>query len=489
MLGAVFVIFRVKYDEGTIFSTNPPASPKGSHNIVLKRVENYKPWKYNRFPNITYSRRMAEALEHYTSGPIRVNPKEPKHIELPWIIQAYAEVGKLPFRAIGALQGCNKSSGGGFVGAVNHAPEVAKVPPLTVQAGKNLSHIVSASDEDGDDLVFSLSNENDLPQGLTLDSETGQLDWTPTEDQVGFYQIVIIVSDGQEETYRTISIEVTKPEPTEIEDNNPKPPEGPCIKLQEGKVNEIKESVIICPGKYHAKLLIDGVSNIQIIGDGVVTDSIDVEDDEGLDGGINIRNSDNILIRGFELLYFGRAVNLINSHNNKISNIQVPDISCANGAYVDKDSSSNTITNITTYGPGAGVWIDGNENVVQDSHFEKEEAAYCDIITGPVVFGNKNKFERNTFLYHSLILEGSYGGADENEVNQNEILYPYYNGIVLIGADYNKIEANVIHYGGTGIGGCGDHNKITHNDLRYNDTPIKICDEGEDNVIYGNQEY
>ena len=170
---------------------------------------------------------MAEALEHYTSGPIRVNPKEPKHIELPWIIQAYAEVGKLPFRAIGAFQGCSKSGGGGFVetdsqfsedasssvsedassrgdallvpnndgdtSVFNHPPEFGVLDDREVSEGQELAFTLSAFDADKDTLIFTSGN---LPAGASLNKNTGKFLWTPTYNQAGLYKVNFVVSDG-----------------------------------------------------------------------------------------------------------------------------------------------------------------------------------------------------------------------------------------------------------------------------------------------------
>ena len=66
--------------------------------------------------------------------------------------------------------------------------------PFKIQVWKPLSLRIPAFDADGDQLLYSLLS---APSGLTVDAATGQLSWTPTEQQLGFSNVQLRVSDGK----------------------------------------------------------------------------------------------------------------------------------------------------------------------------------------------------------------------------------------------------------------------------------------------------
>jgi predicted small lipoprotein YifL len=76
----------------------------------------------------------------------------------------------------------------------NTPPTLTGTPPATVVAGAAYSFQPSASDADGDVLIFSAQN---LPKWLTLNSQTGQLSGSPgVGDEGTFAGIILSVSDG-----------------------------------------------------------------------------------------------------------------------------------------------------------------------------------------------------------------------------------------------------------------------------------------------------
>ena len=78
--------------------------------------------------------------------------------------------------------------------AVNGLPTVNPIPAQMVDELTNLTFNVTASDPDGQQLVFSLQN---APYGASINSTTGVFTWTPTEEQgSGVYHINVVVSDG-----------------------------------------------------------------------------------------------------------------------------------------------------------------------------------------------------------------------------------------------------------------------------------------------------
>jgi uncharacterized membrane protein (UPF0136 family) len=88
--------------------------------------------------------------------------------------------------------------------AVNGLPTVNPIPDQMVDELQQLTFNVTASDPDGQQLVFSLQNP---PYGATIDSITGAFTWTPTEEQgSGVYHINVIVSDGMVISSGTVMI-------------------------------------------------------------------------------------------------------------------------------------------------------------------------------------------------------------------------------------------------------------------------------------------
>ena len=76
----------------------------------------------------------------------------------------------------------------------NSAPVITGTPSASVAAGNAYLFRPSASDADGDTLVFSVQN---LPAWASFDSSSGQLAGTPGSTEAGTYSnIVISVSDG-----------------------------------------------------------------------------------------------------------------------------------------------------------------------------------------------------------------------------------------------------------------------------------------------------
>jgi len=110
----------------------------------------------------------------------------------------------------------------------NEAPVIQSSPPLSAKLGDDYSYQVEAIDDNDADLTYSLLLS---PEGMTIDSSTGLLTWTPTEDQVGENDVTIKVSDGWNGITQDFSVEVSivklssisvLPEEMSIEENNTK---------------------------------------------------------------------------------------------------------------------------------------------------------------------------------------------------------------------------------------------------------------------------
>ncbi|WP_205720181.1 putative Ig domain-containing protein [Fodinibius halophilus] len=80
------------------------------------------------------------------------------------------------------------------VNAVNDEPVISGTPDKTVNEDAAYSFTPSASDQEGDDLSFTIQNK---PGWLAFDQQTGSLSGTPLNEDVGVYKdITITVSDG-----------------------------------------------------------------------------------------------------------------------------------------------------------------------------------------------------------------------------------------------------------------------------------------------------
>jgi hypothetical protein len=76
------------------------------------------------------------------------------------------------------------------VGDVNHLPAITSTAVTSATKGQPYSYDVNATDSDGDALVYSLTTK---PSGMTINSSTGLITWTPTTS--GNYNVTVKVSD------------------------------------------------------------------------------------------------------------------------------------------------------------------------------------------------------------------------------------------------------------------------------------------------------
>lgn len=87
----------------------------------------------------------------------------------------------------------------------NSPPVIDSIPAATIN-GTSFNYSVDASDLDGDTLTYRL---NDAPEGMTINPETGEVNWEYGIDDAGEYKIGIEVSDGDGgQTYQELSVTV-----------------------------------------------------------------------------------------------------------------------------------------------------------------------------------------------------------------------------------------------------------------------------------------
>ena len=86
---------------------------------------------------------------------------------------------------------------------VNQAPVIASTPVTSAIKGQLYSYDVNATDPDGDTLTYSLTTK---PSGMTINSSTGLISWTPTSN--GIFNVTVKVSDGKLSDTQSFTITV-----------------------------------------------------------------------------------------------------------------------------------------------------------------------------------------------------------------------------------------------------------------------------------------
>ncbi|MBP3967403.1 DUF4073 domain-containing protein, partial [Paenibacillus lignilyticus] len=104
---------------------------------------------------------------------------------------------------------------------VNHAPVIANIAAIHVNAGQAVSFTATATDEDEDVLTYSAA---DLPAGSSMDASTGAFAWSSAA--AGNYVITVTATDGELSSSTEVTIEVTtgNVDPTPPTPPTPTPP-------------------------------------------------------------------------------------------------------------------------------------------------------------------------------------------------------------------------------------------------------------------------
>jgi len=89
--------------------------------------------------------------------------------------------------------------------AAAHRPVLDPIGGRLVRAGEPVELRLTASDEDGDPLVFSCDG---LPQGAQFDPLSGLFTWTPSDEQAGSHRVTFTVSDGELTDSETVAFVV-----------------------------------------------------------------------------------------------------------------------------------------------------------------------------------------------------------------------------------------------------------------------------------------
>lgn len=92
----------------------------------------------------------------------------------------------------GCIEGsCDRNSG---ECVVNHAPVIEPIDDMAVPEGEDVTVAVNASDPDGDEIEYSVSN---MPSGAVFDKETATFYWKPGHEMSGNYWITFAAADNR----------------------------------------------------------------------------------------------------------------------------------------------------------------------------------------------------------------------------------------------------------------------------------------------------
>ena len=86
---------------------------------------------------------------------------------------------------------------------VNHAPIILSEPVTIAYLDEEYNYDVNAIDEDGDNLVYELTNS---PEGMSIDINSGEIFWVPQTGQIGEHDVVISVDDGELSAIQSFTI-------------------------------------------------------------------------------------------------------------------------------------------------------------------------------------------------------------------------------------------------------------------------------------------
>jgi len=92
-------------------------------------------------------------------------------------------------------------------GLFNNKPIIGSTPEDSAKVGIEYIYEIEATDPDADVLTYSLTEK---PIGMTINETTGVVIWTPTDTQIGYYQVIIEVSDGKVAVSQNFTISVAE---------------------------------------------------------------------------------------------------------------------------------------------------------------------------------------------------------------------------------------------------------------------------------------
>ena len=105
-------------------------------------------------------------------------------------------------------------AGCSFLPYGNSAPAVVSKPLTSIKVEQVYTYDVNANDFENDVLTYSLLNN---PEGMTIDTLTGIINWIPTKEQRGEHEVTVNVEDRWRNDTQNFTIEASEILLTSIE--------------------------------------------------------------------------------------------------------------------------------------------------------------------------------------------------------------------------------------------------------------------------------
>ena len=93
----------------------------------------------------------------------------------------------------------------------NQAPIIISTPITNATVGLLYTYDVNATDPDGDTITYSFYSIYTRPNGMSINSTTGVISWTPTSIQIGDTLVMVKVSDDTLSATQSFTIVVSEP--------------------------------------------------------------------------------------------------------------------------------------------------------------------------------------------------------------------------------------------------------------------------------------
>ncbi len=93
-----------------------------------------------------------------------------------------------------------------YTAGENTAPDLPTIGPLSVMPGERLDVVLPQTDQDGDNVEYSIRSDAPLPNGVIGANKV--LTFSPRPGQEGIYEFSVVASDGTDSSSQTVSLEV-----------------------------------------------------------------------------------------------------------------------------------------------------------------------------------------------------------------------------------------------------------------------------------------
>jgi ribosomal protein L21E len=97
-------------------------------------------------------------------------------------------------------------SGCSFLPYGNKAPAIDSAPLTSIKVEQVYTHDVNANDLEDDVLTYSLLT---CPEGMTIDTVSGVINWTPTKEQIGEHEVTVNVEDRWRNDIQNFTIDAS----------------------------------------------------------------------------------------------------------------------------------------------------------------------------------------------------------------------------------------------------------------------------------------